>query len=95
MKNVLVITMLLLGLSVWAQSTPEPTPVAIVKMLYSCSVYHASSPLCGAGENPPSAQTVTVNDKLDPNAHGPKADSVRVFYADGTNVLYVKAGSGR
>lgn len=70
-------------------------PITFVRLLYSCSSYHPSSPLCGAGENPPGAQTVTANDKVDPNAQGAKADSVRVYYADGTNVMCVRAASGR
>ncbi len=101
MKNLQIVSGFLLfsislvALSVFAQGAPEAMPVTFVKLLYSCSSYHPSSPLCGTGENPPGAQTITVNDKVDPNTQGPKADSVRVYYADGTNVMYVKAGSGR
>jgi hypothetical protein len=82
-------------LSVSAQTAPDSMPITFVKLLYSCSAYHPSSPLCAAGENPTKPQTITVNDKVDPTALGPKAESVRVYYADGTNVLYLRADSGR
>jgi hypothetical protein len=83
---------LILALGVFAQSAPEPTQVNFIKLLYSCESYHSASPLCAAGENPPKAQTITVNDKVDPNAiPGPKASSIRVQYADGTNVNYTRA----
>jgi hypothetical protein len=82
----------ILGLVVFAQSTPEPSQVNFIKLLYSCESYHPSSPLCAAGENPPKAQTITINDKVDPNAiPGPKASSIRVQYADGTSVNYLRA----
>jgi len=91
----MIITVLLLGLSLAAQTTPDSMAITFVKLLYSCSAYHPASPLCGPGENPTKSQTITVNDKVDPDAQGPKPESVRVYFADGTNVVYVKAGSGR